>query len=140
MRRRRSDWNNAPSLLTAASVDRPPITLREALGPFRSRFGWTGLYFLFVFLVGMVGYMVIEHWRWFDALYMAVTTVTSVGFMEVRPLTPAGRSFTIDGPGYVVGAYDRSDCGTRSGRCVTETSDHAFDRELEESFHRLWRG
>jgi voltage-gated potassium channel len=53
------------------------------------------LYFLLVFLVGMVGYMLIEHWRWFEALYMAVTTVTSVGFMEVRPLTPTGRTFTI---------------------------------------------
>jgi voltage-gated potassium channel len=95
MSRRDSDRNNAPSLLTAASVDRPAITLREALGPFRRRFGWAGIYFLVVFLVGMVGYMLIEHWRWFDALYMAVTTVTSVGFMEVRPLTPAGRSFTI---------------------------------------------
>jgi voltage-gated potassium channel len=53
------------------------------------------LYFLLVFVVGGIGYSLIEGWDWFESLYMAVTTVSSVGFMEVRPLSPAGRTFTI---------------------------------------------
>jgi len=44
---------------------------------------------------GTVGYHVIEGWNAFDALYMAVITLTTVGFMEVHPLTPAGRLFTM---------------------------------------------
>lgn len=32
---------------------------------------------------------------WLDALYMTVTTVTTIGYGEVRPLTSAGRVFTM---------------------------------------------
>jgi voltage-gated potassium channel len=63
--------------------------------PFRLRFAAAILYFLLVFLVGMSGYVLLEGWGWFEALYMTVTTVTSVGFMEVEPLSPAGRTFTM---------------------------------------------
>lgn len=68
---------------------------RRALRPFAARFAWTALYFLGVFVLGCVGYLLIERWNWFESLYMSITTVTSVGFMEVRPLSPAGRAFTI---------------------------------------------
>lgn len=44
---------------------------------------------------GTVGFMLIERWSFFDALYMTVTTVTTVGFQEVRPLDTEGRIFTI---------------------------------------------
>lgn len=79
----------------SASFGRPPATLGEALQPFKLRFAWAALYFLLVFCIGTVGYRILEDWSWFEAFYMAVTTVTSVGFMEVRPLSPPGRSFTM---------------------------------------------
>ena len=44
---------------------------------------------------GTLGYVVIEHWSYADALYMTVITLATVGFQEVHPLTPAGRMFTI---------------------------------------------
>ncbi len=44
---------------------------------------------------GVVGFMAIEGWSFLDALYMTVTTVTTVGFREVQPLTTGGRVFTI---------------------------------------------
>ena len=44
---------------------------------------------------GTVGYQLLEGWTLFDALYMTVITVASVGFQEVHPLSTAGRSFTI---------------------------------------------
>ena len=45
-------------------------------------------------LLGAAGYVVIEHWQPIDAIYMTVITLTTVGFGEVRPLSPLGRVFT----------------------------------------------
>ena len=44
---------------------------------------------------GTVGYMVIEGFGLLNALYMTVTTLTTVGFGEIEPLDPAGRVFTL---------------------------------------------
>jgi voltage-gated potassium channel len=44
---------------------------------------------------GTAGYVLIEGWTPFEALYMTVTTMTTVGYMEVRPLSVAGRAFTL---------------------------------------------
>lgn len=48
-----------------------------------------------VLACGILGYMLIEGWPPFDALYMTVITVASVGFLEVHELSPHGRAFTI---------------------------------------------
>jgi voltage-gated potassium channel len=44
---------------------------------------------------GTVGYMLIEGWNAWDAFYMTVTTVATVGFSEVHPLSARGRMFTV---------------------------------------------
>jgi len=44
---------------------------------------------------GTVGYMLIEGWDAWDAFYMTVTTVATVGFREVHPLSFGGQVFTI---------------------------------------------
>jgi voltage-gated potassium channel len=44
---------------------------------------------------GTSGYMVIEQWSFLDALFMTITTVTTVGYREVHPLDTSGRIFTI---------------------------------------------
>lgn len=44
--------------------------------------------------IGTVGYVLIEKYPWFDAYYMAIITLASVGFGEVHPLSTAGRVFT----------------------------------------------
>ncbi len=71
------------------------LTLRQALAPFVRRFAWAAAYFAALYALGTIAYIAIEGWNWADSLYMSVTTVTSVGFMEVHPLSPAGRKFTI---------------------------------------------
>ena len=52
---------------------------------------------LTVFAVGVVGFKVIEgnDWTWMDAAYMAVITMSTVGFEEVRPLSEHGRVFSM---------------------------------------------
>ena len=44
---------------------------------------------------GALGYRIVEGWSFFDSLYMSVITLTSVGYMEVHPLSIAGRAFTM---------------------------------------------
>ena len=46
-------------------------------------------------VVGSTGYVVIEGWSVFDAAYMTVVTMTTVGYEEVRPLSQAGRAFNL---------------------------------------------
>ena len=48
-----------------------------------------------IFIVGIAGYVLIEGWSFFDALYMTVITIATVGYGEVKPLSPNGRTFTI---------------------------------------------
>ena len=44
---------------------------------------------------GVIGYHIIEGWRFLDSLYMTIITITTVGFQEVYPLSSNGRIFTI---------------------------------------------
>jgi voltage-gated potassium channel len=57
--------------------------------------------------IGTIGYMVIEGFSFFDALYQTFTTVTTAGFGEVQPMDDAGRLFTmiLIGLGIVVILY-----------------------------------
>lgn len=51
-----------------------------------------GLLFIIV-VAGTVGFVEIGGYPWFDAFYMTITTITTVGYQEVRPLSHAGRVF-----------------------------------------------
>jgi len=44
---------------------------------------------------GTVGYMVVEGWSAWDAFYMTATTITTVGFREVHPMSRSGQVFTV---------------------------------------------
>jgi len=51
-------------------------------------------------MVGLVafgtgGYVLLEGWSVFEALYMTAITLSTIGFGEVRPLTETGRAFTL---------------------------------------------
>jgi len=50
---------------------------------------------IFIVAIGVIGYRVIEGWSFLDSLYMTITTITTVGFMEIHPLSTAGKIFTI---------------------------------------------
>ncbi len=62
---------------------------------YHSRIAFIFIVLLFLPVIGTAGYMIIEDWPWLDALYMSVITLTTVGYLEVQPLTTAGRIFTM---------------------------------------------
>jgi voltage-gated potassium channel len=61
------------------------------------RFKWRilriTLAIVIVHVVGTVGYVLIDNYPVFDAFYMTIVTVTTVGYEEVHPLSRAGRVF-----------------------------------------------
>src|SRR5205807_10026345 len=54
-----------------------------------------GLALTAVIVVGTAGYHFIEGWPWFDGFYMVVTTLTTIGYQEVHPISHAGRIFNV---------------------------------------------
>jgi voltage-gated potassium channel len=48
-----------------------------------------------VIVTGVLGYRFLADYPWFDALYMTIITLTTVGYLEVHPLSPTGRGFTM---------------------------------------------
>ena len=59
------------------------------------RFALALLLVVLMTLIGAAGYRAIEHMSIIDSFYMSVITISTVGFGEVKPLSPEGRLFTI---------------------------------------------
>ncbi len=81
-----------PALVVTAPSETRRLIRRRRLNLFR------GIMALFtVFAIGVVGFKAIEgdDWTWMDAAYMAVITMSTVGFEEVRPLSESGRVFSM---------------------------------------------
>lgn len=66
---------------------------------------------ILVFTTGTLGYMFLEGWPFLDALYMTITTLSTVGYGEVRPLDTSGKLFTciliLTGVGTATYAFSR---------------------------------
>ena len=43
--------------------------------------------------IGTTGFVLIEGYSWFDAFYVTISTITTIGYPEPRPLSHAGRVF-----------------------------------------------
>ncbi len=63
----------------------------KKLFPFVGRFG----ILLLIMLIGIIGFIEIEHYTFLDALYMTVITLATIGYREVQPLSDAGKIFNI---------------------------------------------
>jgi voltage-gated potassium channel len=72
----------------------PAITPHNETGkvPRRAMIG-AGLLLALLF-TGTAGFHIIEGWNWFDGFYMSLTTMATVGYGEIHPLSTAGRAFT----------------------------------------------
>jgi voltage-gated potassium channel len=65
----------------------------NAVSPLR-RLRWSAIAFAIVILLGTVGYAALG-FGLLDAAYQTVTTITTVGFREVEPLSAVGQVFTM---------------------------------------------
>lgn len=54
-----------------------------------------GLLLALVVAIGITGFHYIEGWSWFDGFYMVITTLTTIGYQEVHPLSHQGRIFNV---------------------------------------------
>ena len=85
---------------------------------------------LAIFAVGTVGYRLIEGASWWDAFFMTIITVTTVGFSEEIPLSEIGELFTafllLAGFGLIL-------------FLVTETSRSVLEGELRRFLGRVRR-
>src|ERR1700683_829528 len=60
---------------------------------FRKRFILIATALLVTQTGGTLGFKLIDHYPWFDAFYMTLITISTVGYGEIHPLSPAGRVF-----------------------------------------------
>jgi voltage-gated potassium channel len=80
---------------------------------FRKIFQW-GALLVALLVIGSLGFVWLEGWNFFDALYMTVTTLSTVGYGEIHPLNRIGRLYNmvliLSGMGvmlYIVGSLAR---------------------------------
>jgi len=92
---------------------------------------------LVVVLYGITGYTVIERWNLLDAFYMTIITISTVGYMEIHPLSNAGEIFTstliVVGVGTMLYGF---------GVFAETLTDNSFviyrrERQLERSLNQL---
>ncbi len=93
---------------------------------------------LALLIFGTVGFVLVESYSWFDALYMTVITLTTVGYYEVKALSTAGRVFNMVLLLFGVNAIFLG-IGLMTSTVVELQLDHYFDRKrrkrMIESLH-----
>jgi len=62
---------------------------------FKRRIGLLSIAIMTVIAIGFSGFVLVAGYPMFEALYMALTTITTIGYGEVLPLSRAGRIFNI---------------------------------------------
>jgi len=85
------------------------------------------LLILILILIGVSGFRLIEEWSFLDCLYMTVITIFTVGFKEVKELSPSGQIFTIfiilGGVGTAIFAF-------------TKIAEIVFEGDIKKSWRR----
>jgi voltage-gated potassium channel len=54
-----------------------------------------GIALVAVIVLGTLGYVELEGWHWFDALFVTITTITTIGGGEPKPMNVPGKWLTI---------------------------------------------
>jgi len=70
---------------------RPSRRMADVKIPFNLKLVFAALVALV--MIGVLGFHFIEGWTLFDGFYMVLTTITSIGYGEIHPLSHTGRLF-----------------------------------------------
>lgn len=70
------------------------LRIRQRMGLFWPILLNTAILFI-IFLLGSMGYNYVEGWSLSDGFYMVLITLSTIGFGEVHPLSPAGKWLTM---------------------------------------------
>jgi voltage-gated potassium channel len=113
--------------------------VKWGLSSFRRHFTGPTLAVALLILVtagGTVGYVVIEGWSWWDAFYMTIISVTTVGYREVHQLSRAGEVFTtillISGVGTAFYAFTLGATIVVEGGLAKRLRRHRINRMIDE--------
>lgn len=91
----------------------------------------------FITAAGSIGYHLIEGWPYFDALYMTVITLATVGYGETHPLSIPGRVFTLflimGGMGFLLYSITEATAFLVEG----EMSGYLRRRKMNKAIRRL---
>ncbi|HEX3672180.1 MAG TPA: TrkA family potassium uptake protein [Candidatus Cybelea sp.] len=89
-----------------------------------------------VIVVGTFGYVELEGWHWFDAFYMTITTITTIGGGEPRSMDVSGKWWTIGvvaiGFGVLTYTLLRLLTYTLEGRLGTVVGERRMRRRVAE--------
>ncbi len=83
-------WRDFPAYRSLGRI----AARRSRMTPIR-KFALAVLLVTLMAVIGSFGYFMIEHMSILDSFYMSVIVISTVGLGEVKPLSPAGRLFTI---------------------------------------------
>lgn len=97
-----------------------------------SRLRWALLILVTWVATATTGYRVIEGWSWFDAFYMTIITIFTIGYQEVHPLTMSGRiwSIVVIGAGFLIVASVAAELA--SGPLARLWGENKLERELSD--------
>ena len=87
----RTDKLQSNSALHSLYLPKPVLPVNKSLWRLLQPF----IILHFIITAGVIGYMVIEHFSFTEAIYMTTISVTTAGFTEVHPLSTMGRMFTV---------------------------------------------
>jgi voltage-gated potassium channel len=81
----------------------------------RSRIRLALIFLCCVVAAGTSGFHFIEGWSWFDGFYMTLTTMTTIGYGEIHPLSHIGRWFNsllivaaVIGSGFTIATFSQA--------------------------------
>ena len=90
--------------------DRNPASRVSVLRLLVFRLRWVLAVQLATVLISTIGFVVLADFSWFDALYMTIITLGTIGYGEVNPLDQVGRlwAMTVIAAGFAVLVYSGS--------------------------------
>ncbi|MCB0194361.1 MAG: potassium channel protein [Anaerolineae bacterium] len=86
---------NKPSSLSRLTQHLDVIRQRFRKTIINSNVAYAALLIIGVVVIGSLGYSLLEGWSLLDSVYATIITITTVGYGDLTPETPAGRVFSI---------------------------------------------